>query len=507
MIQPYGGALVNLLIDKESAEGVRAWAAGLPSFQVSDRAACDLELLATGGLSPLDRFMGPDDYQRVLDEMRLADGTAFPIPVTLSMPKDAVVHLDQPIALRDSRNHLLATMNVTDVFEWDWREEAGKVLGTCDGSHPFVAEMANDRSVKVSGPLRVFESARYREFNELRLTPSQTRSRLEPLGVSNVIACQSAHPVGAVLEQVVEEAAHRLDGAVLLHPEVGIGTPGDARRSEKVRAYKALAAAFQDSSRILLSVLQLAPRQAGPREALWHAIIRRNFGANYLVVGPEYTQAAVDLVEHYHDETGVATIPFDAATAAASHGRSTFRIACRQQGFCIWFTGLSGSGKSTTADIVAAWLQDHERPVTLLDGDVVRTHLSKELGFSRDDRDTNIRRIGFVAAEIVKHGGAVICAAVSPYRATRDEVRRLVGSDHFIEVFVDTPLAECERRDVKGMYARARMGMLQGFTGVDDPYEPPLSPELTLKTMGTTPDENAGHVIDLLREMEWIAES
>jgi sulfate adenylyltransferase len=496
LIRPYGEKLVDLCVDAERLESARARAAALPSVQLSDRTACDLEALATGAFTPLDRFMGHADYLRVLEEMRLANGALFPIPVTLTLPRDADVHLDGSIALRDSRNHLLATMDVTEVFEWSWQEEAARVLGTRDGSHPFVAELSNERGPKVSGPLQVFDLPRRYDFQELRLTPAQTRMRLEAMGASNVIAFQSIDPELSVPEKALANAARKLDAAVFLDPTVGTVKPGDIEHFARIRAYKTFLAACRNPSRVLLAIVPLARRSAGLRETLWHAIVRRNFGTNYAIVDRE--DCSIELIR---EEIGVTPIPSGEAQV------TVMRPARQQQGFCIWFTGLSGAGKSTTADIVTVLLQERGRQVTVLDGDVVRTHLSKGLGFSREDRDANIRRIGFVAAEIVRHGGAVICAAVSPYRAARDEVRSLVGKDRFVEVFVDTPIAECERRDVKGMYARARQGKIQGFTGVDDPYEPPLNPELTLDTIASGPEGNAHRILNHLKGMKWIAES
>jgi sulfate adenylyltransferase len=337
---------------------------------------------------------------------------------------------------------------------------------------------------------------------------------------------------------------------LLLHPVVGLTKPGDVDHYTRVRVYKALAARYYDPNRLVLALLPLAMRMAGPREALWHALIRRNYGANYLIVGRDHAGPGVDatgkpfygpydaqeLLSQHSAELGVGMVPFrelvylpDAdryeevacvpaqtrtASISGTQVRKEFLNQGRmlpewftrpevaeiladtypprhRQGVCIWFTGLSGSGKSTTAEVLTLLLLEYGRQVTVLDGDVVRTHLSQGLGFGKEDRDTNIRRIGFVAAEIVRHGGMVICAAVSPYRATRNDVRTMVGSEHFLEVFVDTSLAVCESRDVKGMYAKARRGAVKGFTGIDDPYEPPLQPEITLDTVTSTPEENA----------------
>jgi sulfate adenylyltransferase len=360
-----------------------------------------------------------------------------------------------------------------------------------------------------------------------------------------------------VHEELTKRATQDVDGLLLLHPVVGMTKPGDVDHYTRVRTYKALATNYYDSSRIVLSLLPLAMRLAGPREALWHALIRRNYGANHLIVGRDHASPGADsagrpfygpydaqeLVERHSAELGVTMIPFRALVFLPDEQRyeEVSRVPDRartvsisgtqvreeylnnghklpawftrpevaeilaeaypprhQQGACIWFTGLSGSGKSTTAEVLTALLMEHGRQITVLDGDVVRTHLSKGLGFSQADRDINIRRIGFVAAELVRHGGMVICAAVSPYQATRNDVRNMVGPDRFVEVFVDTPLEVCEARDVKGMYAKARRGEIKGFTGIDDPYEPPQHAELTLNTVSQTPEENARQILHYL---------
>jgi len=338
---------------------------------------------------------------------------------------------------------------------------------------------------------------------------------------------------------------------------VGLTKPGDVDHFTRVRTYKALAARYYDPDRILLALLPLAMRLAGPREALWHALIRRNYGANHLIVGRDHAGPGLDstgkpfygpydaqeLVSQYEGELGVKMVPFrqlvylpdeeryeevsripaETRTADISgtqvrddylnNGRLLPEWFTRpevaeilaesypprhKQGVCIWFTGLSGAGKSTTAEVLTQLLLEHGRQVTLLDGDVVRTHLSKGLGFSKEDRDTNIRRIGYVASEIVRHGGTVICAAVSPYRATRNDVRSMAGKDHFVEVFVDTPLEVCEARDFKGLYAKARRGELKGFTGIDDPYEEPLHPEIRLDTVDRSAEDNARAIVNYL---------
>lgn len=563
LIPPYGGKLVDLLVAPEEADELKAKASRLPSIQISERAVCDLELLATGGFSPLDRFMGREDLQRVIDEMRLTSGHLFPMPVTLPIDPDPAIGLGQRVALRNSKNDLLAIMTVEEMYQWDRNEVARKVFGSNDSAHPLVAEMARWGQVNISGPLQVLQLPRHFDFQDLRLTPVQVRERLSEFGYQNVVAFQTRNPLHRVHEELTKRAAASVQGVLLLHPSVGMTRPGDVDHYTRVRTYKALTEKYYEPDRILLSLLPLAMRMGGPREALWHAIIRRNHGANHLVVGRDHAGPGRDskgnpfygpydaqqLVERHSEELGIGVVQFselvylpdeeryeeasrvsaNAVTASISgtQVRQDYLNAGRllpswftrpevaeilaesyppkhRQGACIWFTGLSGSGKSTTAEVLTMLLMEHGRQITVLDGDVVRTHLSKGLGFSKEDRDTNIRRIGFVAAEIVRHGGVVVCAAVSPYRATREDVRSMVGSDRFIEVFVDTPLEVCEERDVKGMYAKARRGEIKDFTGIDDPYEPPGDPEITLDTVNQTPEDNARVVLNVLIEKGFV---
>ena len=566
LIPPYGGHLVDLTVYEEYFDELKSRASKLPSIQVSERSTCDLELLAVGAFSPLDRFMTSGDYRRVLDEMRLGAGHIFPIPVTLPVDSDVEIHLDQEIALRNSKNELLAVMTIEEVYGWDLGEVASKVFGTEDLRHPLVAEMHRWGKLNISGPLKVLQLPPHHDFQDLRLTPNETRARLESFGYPNVVAFQTRDPLHRIHEELTKRAAQEVNGVLLLHPVVGMTKPGDVDHYTRVRTYKSLANRYYEKDRILMSLLPLAMRMAGPREALWHAIIRRNYGANHLIVERDHASPgtnskgepfygpydAQELVESFSDEVGVSVVPFreivylpdeeryeevsripNGANIASISGTQvredylnrvktlplwftrpeTAEILAdtypprHRQGVCIWFTGLSGAGKSTTAEVLTVLLMEHGRQVTILDGDIVRTHLSKGLGFSAEDRDINIRRIGFVASEVVRHGGVAICAAVSPYRATRDDVRNMVGSDRFIEVFVDTPLSVCEERDAKGMYAKARRGEIKGFTGIDDPYEPPVNSEVTLDTVNRTANDNARIILDHLLDRGFVKAS
>ena len=563
LVSPFGGQLIDLTVPETELSDALAKAKELRSIQLSERSLCDLELMATGAFSPIDRFMGREDYRRVVAEMRLSSGQLFPIPITLPIRDDIQVQLDSQVALLDARNEIVAVMYVDEIYEWDLEEAAQEVFKTTDVRHPLVAEMHRWGKRNIAGRLKVLRLPQRYDFRELRLTPRQTRTHLEHLGSENVVAFQTRNPLHRAHEELTRRAAEDIDGVLLLHPVVGLTKPGDIDYFTRVRTYRALANNYYDPNHMLLALLPLAMRMAGPREALWHALIRRNYGANHMIIGRDHASPgndsngkpfygpydAQDLVKGVEEELGVKAVPFGefvylpdeqryedvrklkpnatVAQLSGTQARDWYRdggvdlpdwfarpeVAAAiaetypprfKQGFCIWFTGLSAAGKSTTAEILTVLLQELGRQVTLLDGDVVRNNLSRGLGFSKDDRDANIRRIGFVASEIVRHHGAVICAAVSPYRSTRNGVRSLIGTERFIEVFVNTPIEECERRDSKGMYLKARRGEIKNFTGIDDPYEPPLQPELELNTTTHTAEENARLIIDYLTERGFV---
>jgi len=566
LISPYGGKLVNLMVEGPEREELLTRAARLPSIKISMRNLCDLELLATGGFSPLTTFMDKADYLRVLHDMRLTSGLLWPLPVTLTADPKELPTVGSELVLRNATNDIIAIMTLEEVYHWDPEVEAALAYGTTDAKHPMVSEMARWGKVCISGPLRVLNLPKYYDFVDLRLTPAQVRARLEAMGNANVVAFQTRNPLHRIHEELTKRAAQAVNGSLLIHPVVGMTKPGDVDHYTRVRIYRILVEKYYDKSRTLLSLLPLAMRLVGPKEALLHAIIRRNYGANHFIVGRDHAgpgkdssgrpfygpYEAQELMKQYEEELGVHMIPFEelvylpdedryVEASEVPPGARVLNISGTQvrdeylakgkllpawftrpetaeilqqmypprhkQGFCIWFTGLSGAGKSATAQILAELLLEYGRQATVLDGDVVRTHLSKGLGFSKEDRDTNILRIGFVAGEIVRHGGVVICAAISPYRAAREEARKMVG-ENFIMVYMDTPIEICEQRDVKGLYAKARQALAEGkpmgFTGVDDPYEPPVDPELTLQGYGATPEDNARKIIDYLKAQGYL---
>jgi sulfate adenylyltransferase len=532
LIPPYSGKLVNLIITGEERKALLEHLPALPSIKISQRAVNDLELLATGGFSPLDRFMDKATYERVLHEMRMDGGTLWPLPITLTANPNELPNVGNEIVLRNALNDPLAIMRLEEVFSWSPEKEARLAYGTDDARHPMISEMVRWGKVCISGELKVINLPKYYDFVEIRRTPAEVRKMLEEMGNENVVAFQTRNPLHRIHEELTKRAAKKVGGSLLIHPVVGMTKPGDVDHYTRVRIYKALVDNYYDKNSTALSLLPLAMRMAGPKEALLHAIIRRNHGANHFIVGRDHAGPgndssgkpfygpydAQEIMIQHESEIGVKMVPFEMLVYLPDEdryvevkdipeGAKTLNISGTQvredylakgkllpewftrpetaeilrqsypprhdQGFCIWFTGLSGSGKSATTQVLTDLLLERGKILTVLDGDVVRTHLSKGLGFSKEDRDTNILRIGFVAGELVRHGGSVVCAAISPYRN-----------------------------------AKARQAMIDGkpmgFTGVDDPYEEPIDPEITLAGVGVTPEENARQIIAYLEEQGYL---
>lgn len=558
LISPYGGRLVTLLTEGEGYRTLLQRAKGLPSVQISIRSVCDLELMATGAFSPLDRFMGESDYRMVLSDMRMVNGTLMPIPVTLPIDPMKGLEVGAEVVLRSPTNEILAVMLLEELYVWDRDAECKAVLGTTDSRHPLVSEMHGWGRYLASGPLKVVNLPRHNDFTNIRRTPAEVRMLLETLRRPNVIAYQPRHPMHRAHETLTKTAAAEVDGSLLLQPVVGIAGHDDLAHYTRVRCYEALFDNYYDPEQATLNLMPLAVRMAGPRAGLWHGIINRNYGANHFIIGRDphgpgkdslgrsfYASRDVQELFRAHEaEIGVQMIPhremvylpggnrYEESDRVVHDSEEYLRVSATtviedslfrgkrlpewfthpevaqilfdahppkaRQGCCIWLTGLPSSGKSTIADVLAPLLLSSGRRVTVLDGDVVRTHLTKGLGFSKEDRVTNILRVGFVASEVVRHEGVVICALISPFASARDQVRAMVGGDRFIEVFVDTPVSVCEVRDVKGMYTMAKKGQITGFTGVDDVYERPCSPELCIDTVAATPKESARQILEVL---------
>jgi len=557
LVAPHGGALTELLVDEQRAADLRAASRDWVSWDLTPRQLCDVELLAVGGFSPLRGFLGSADHAAVLAGMRLSDGTLWPIPVTLDVPEQVADRLEPGamLALRDPEGVLLAAVSVQELYRPDREAEAQAVFGTTDTTHPGVAHLlGRSNPVYVGGRVEAVRTPEHYDFRSLRRTPAQTRAAFAELGWRKVVAFQTRNPMHRAHQELTLRAAAEAGANLLVHPVVGMTKPGDIDHYTRVRCYEALLRRYPRDT-AMLSLLPLAMRMAGPREAVWHAIIRKNYGCSHLIVGRDHAGPgngadgqpfygpydAQELLAAHADELGVEMVPFRMMVylaeedryvpddevpagvtpttisgtqlrARLAEGREiptwfTFPEVAEElrrthppraaQGFTVFFTGLSGSGKSTIANVLLVKLLERGgRSVTMLDGDVVRKHLSSELGFSKEHRDLNIRRIGFVASEITRAGGIAVCAPIAPYDGTRRAVREMVEpGGGFVLVHVDTPLEVCEQRDRKGLYAKARAGLIPEFTGISDPYEAPADAEIVLDTTALTPEEAAQEIL------------
>ena len=565
-IEPHGGVLKERYVTAAEADRIKFQTRECPSWDLTPRQACDLELLLNGSFSPLEGFLNQTDYERVVEDMRLSDGTLWPIPITLdvSEPFASRIGRGEQLALRDPEGVLIAVLEVSDIWRPDLHREAWQLFGTTDERHPGVFHLLRQTGpVYVGGQVLGVEPPIHYDFPHLRDSPQELRERFAKLGWRRVVAFQTHNPMHRVHRELTLRAAQQAEANLLIHPAVGSIKPGDVDYYSRVRCYEHLLRTYPEQT-TTLSLLNLAMRMAGPREALWHAIIRQNYGCTHFIVGHNHAgpdpdafgrafyepYAAQELIARYQSELGIQILPFPemvyvreraqyipaseilAGEATLSVSGTEFRRRLQEgleipewfsdpevvaelrrahpprhrQGFTVFFTGLSGSGKSTIANaLMVKLLEQGGRAVTLLDGDIVRKHLSSELGFSREHRNINILRIGFVASEITKNGGIAICAPIAPYAATRREVREMIAPlGGFIEVHVATPLETCEGRDRKGLYAKARAGILKEFTGISDPYEAPEHAELTLDTRDCTPGEAAQTVLLKLESLGYI---
>ena len=614
---PYGGVLVNGLVSDAEAQDLRARSRDWPSWTLTPRQLCDLELLLTGAFSPLHGFLGKADYESVCRSMRLADGTLWPMPITLDISEELSAQLgigdpratgpgsadprspspsanpgavprgggdspravpggggDSPrgaapgsaapgglstLALRDPEGVMLAALEVTELWRPDRTAEAQQVFGTTNPEHPGVAALLQRTNpVYVAGKLSGIQLPIHYDYRALRHTPAELRAEFARLGWKKIVAFQTRNPMHRAHQELTVRAAAEHGARVLIHPVVGMTKPGDVDHYTRVRCYQALITSYPEHG-AMLSLLPLAMRMGGPREAVWHAIIRKNYGCSHFIVGRDHAGPgkasdgkpfygpydAQELMKQHEAEIGITLVPFkqmlyvpekDVYMAedevppgtrtediSGTEQRRRLQLGLelpswftfpaverelrrsspsrREQGFCVFFTGLSGSGKSTIANVLLVKLLERGgRQVTMLDGDLVRKHLSSELGFSKEHRDLNIRRIGYVASEISKNGGIAICAPIAPYDATRKDVRAMVvgAGGGFVLVHVSTAIEVCEQRDRKGLYAKARAGLVKEFTGISDPYEEPRDAELVIDTADLEPGESADRILEYL---------
>ena len=565
-VPPHGSEqLVNLLLEPDAAEQLKSDAGAYPSITLSQRQMCDLELLMNGAFTPLTGFMGQAAYEAVLDSLSLPDGTLWPVPIVLDVGEAFAekVSVGDRIALRDGEGFMPAVLTVEDIWRPDRRLEADRIYGTTDTEHPGVRYLLNAvNPVYLGGTVTGVQAPMHHEFESLWDTPEEMRGLFGKLGWRRVVAFQTSKPMHRLQRDLALQAAKDLQAHILLHPTVGMTKPGDLHYYARVHCYQAIRRHYPHDL-AMLSLLPLAMRMAGPREALWHAIVHQNYGCSHMIVGPKHagpppprgdespvydTDESRDLIDAHADRLAIEIVHVEPHCYVPAKQRFMGVSEIREnglegveytdarlkrdlavgeeppdwfsypevvaelrnvypprnrQGFTLFFTGLSGSGKSTLAKIVYGKLvEGGRRPATLLDGDIVRQNLSSELGFSKVHRDLNIRRIGYVASEITKNGGIAICAPIAPYRETRRAVRELIEErGAFIEVYVATPLEVCEARDRKGLYAKARKGLIPEFTGISDPYEVPERAELTINTADASPMEAAQEIyLYLLKE-------
>jgi sulfate adenylyltransferase len=567
LINPHGNKLVNKYCNDADVSKYKSQAVNYNSWTLTDRQLCDLELILNGAFSPLNGFMDQNNYQSVLDSNRLVDGTVWPMPIILDVNNDFAekVNKSDMLALRDKEGYLIAILNVNDKWVYDKELEANKVYNTTDITHSGVRYLfENGGDFCLGGELIGVERPHHHDFLEDRLDPIQTRQFFEDNSWDKVVAFQTRNPMHRAHKEIMQRAAEEIGGKALLHPVVGMTKQGDVDYFTRVRCYQKIIKKFPDNS-TLLGLLPLSMRMAGPREALWHAIIRKNYGCTHFIIGRDHAgpgnnkdgnpfygpYEAQELVKSFENELEIKMIMFkmvgyhkvqekyvslddpnvdmkDIMFISGTQLREklnsgedipdwfTYSDITEElrktyppklnRGFTIFFTGLSGSGKSTIAKSLYSKLMEiGSRPVTLLDGDIVRTHLSSELGFSKEHRNLNIKRIGYVASEITKNRGSAICAPIAPYEESRNYVKDII-SQHgdYILVHVSTSLEVCQERDTKGLYKKAKEGLIKGLTGVDDPYEAPIDANLVIDTDGISVSDAVLNIMNYLKNINLI---
>ena len=566
MIDPHGNKLVSFHLSKGELEEYSELSNTISSLTLSLKQQCDLEMILNGAFSPLLTFNNQKDYEEILLNNKLLNGVIWPIPIVLDVPNDFLKALDknEHISLRNAEGFLLAILKVREFWSPNKKDEANSIFKTIDENHPGVDYLFNyTNSNYISGELVPIQSNKYFDFTHLRKSPQEVRDLFRSKRWQDVIAFQTRNPMHRAHFELTRLAMEQHNAKLLIHPVIGISKPGDIDHFTRVKCYQHIIKHYPENS-VELSLINLAMRMAGPKEALWHAIIRKNYGCNYIIIGRDHAGPGVDakgkpyyqpydaqeLISQYQEELEIKMVPFQEMVFAKNKRNylpldqikeedqietlsgTQFKELLKQrteipnwysfpevvhelrrrypklhnQGLTVFFTGLSGAGKSTLANALVYKLMEMEdRPITLLDGDIVRQHLSSELGFSKEDRDIHVKRIGYVASEITKHGGVAICAPIAPYSNTRKTVRNMIDEvGSFVEIHVSTPLSVCEERDVKGLYKRARAGKILDFTGVSDPYEEPQNPEITIDTSDISVEESSAIIIDKLRSMKLL---
>ena len=566
MIEPHGKTLVSFHLSADELSEYSELSNKTASLTLSLKQQCDFEMIANGAFSPLSTFNNQKDYEEILLNNKLSNGLVWPIPIVLDVPDQLLKSLDKNeyISLRNVEGFLLAILKVNEFWAPDKKEEANSVFKSNDPNHPGVDYLFNHTNNNyISGELVPIQSNKYFDFTHLRKSPQEVRDFFRLNNWKDVIAFQTRNPMHRAHYELTKLAMDEHNSKLLIHPVIGMSKPGDIDHFTRVKCYQHIIKYYPENS-VELSLINLAMRMAGPKEALWHAIIRKNYGCNRIIIGRDHAGPGVnaegkpyyqpydaqELIAQYQEELEIKMVPFKEMVFAKNKktylpldkieqddpieklSGTQFKELLQQrteiptwysfpevihelrkrfpklhnQGLTVFFTGLSGAGKSTLANAIMYKLMETEdRPITLLDGDIVRQHLSSELGFSKEDRDIHVKRIGYVASEITKHGGVAICAPIAPYSNTRKVVRNMIDEvGSFVEIHVATPLSVCEERDTKGLYKQARAGKILDFTGVSDPYEEPENPEITVDTSDITVEESSALILDKLRSLKLL---
>ena len=547
-------------------EKLKKDASNYKSWVLRDRQICDLEMILNGGFSPLKGFLNKKDYENVLIDMRISDGSLWPMPITLDVDSNfsKSISIGDSITLKNKEGFSIAVLEVEDKWEPDLNKEAEFIFGTKDLSHPGVDYLMNySNNIYVGGKVQLINLPHHYDYKDLRLSPKILKQKFKDLGWDKIVAFQTRNPLHKAHVEMTLRALEDLDANLLIHPVVGMTKAGDVDHYTRVRCYQHVLNKYPQNKAIL-SLIPLAMRMGGPREALWHALIRKNYGCTHLIVGRDHAGPglnkegnpfygpydAQEILQKFEEEIGIKMVPFkflvylpdeniykpideisndtNYKTVSGTQLRDyldkgkdipewfTYKEVAKElqkskppiskRGFTIFFTGLSGSGKSTLANgLLIKLLENGNKPVTLLDGDIVRTNLSSELGFSKKHRSLNVKRIGYVASEITKNGGIAICAPIAPYEKDRSYNRNLISKlGGYIEIHVSTSLEKCEERDVKGLYKLARKGVVKEFTGVSDPYEAPKDAELVIDSSDVDPEKLVGKIYDFIKSSSLI---
>ena len=566
MIKPHGKTLVSFHLSADELSEYSELSNNISSLTLSLKQQCDLEMISNGAFSPISTFNNQKDYEEILLKNKLSNGLVWPIPIVLDVPDQFLQSLDKNeyISLRNTEGFLLAILKVKEFWAPNKKEEANMVFKSNDPNHPGVDYLFNHTNNNyISGELVPIHENKYFDFTHLRKSPQEVRDFFRLNNWKDVIAFQTRNPMHRAHYELTKLAMDEHNSKLLIHPVIGMSKPGDIDHFTRVKCYQHIIKYYPENS-VELSLINLAMRMAGPKEALWHAIIRKNYGCNRIIIGRDHAGPGVnaegkpyyqpydaqELIAQYQEELEIKMVPFKEMVFAKNKktylpldkieqgdpieklSGTQFKELLQQrteiptwysfpevihelrkrfpklhnQGLTVFFTGLSGAGKSTLANAIMYKLMETEdRPITLLDGDIVRQHLSSELGFSKEDRDIHVKRIGYVASEITKHGGVAICAPIAPYSNTRKVVRNMIDEvGSFVEIHVATPLSVCEERDTKGLYKQARAGKILDFTGVSDPYEEPENPEITVDTSDITVEESSALILDKLRSLKLL---